>query len=311
MSRFTHTGDTGDTGDAEGTEGRAAAFRALHEPGRLLILPCVWDVASARLVGQLPGVAALATTSAGVAAAHGVVDGQVIGADAALTAVADIVAATELPVSADLEWGYGGGPDGVGEVVARALAAGVVGINLEDVTTDGTGLATAEEHVARIIAARRAANRAGVDLFVSARTDVWWRGLPADPATRFAEGVRRLAAYRAAGADCLFAPGFPTAEDEVAADGTAAGAIGRLASALDGAPLHLLAVPGLPDPSVLAGLGVSRVSTGSALYRAALAGAAESCRELLDGPGWAPEWAGLARSRALPYGRLVELLTDH
>ena len=280
---------------------RAAAFRALHEPGRLLVLPCVWDVASTRLFETLPGVSALATTSAGVAAAHGVVDGQVIGVEAALAAVADIVAATDLPVSADLEWGYGSEPETVGEVVSRALAAGVVGINLEDATTDGTGLADADEHVARIAAARRAADRAGVDLFVSARTDVWWRGVPADPATRFAEGVRRLTAYRAAGADALFAPGVPTA-----GDGPAADAIARLSSAVDGAPLHLLAIPGLPDRATLAGSGVRRVSTGSALYRAALAGAAESCRDLLGEAGW----AGLARSAQLPYSQLVALLTD-
>lgn len=274
------------------TDGRAAALHDLHTTGRPLILPCAWDVASARLLSGLPGVRALGTTSAGIAAAHGVLDGQVLDVGDALAAVAAIVEATDLPVSADLEWGYGDTPVGVGEVVARALAVGVVGINLEDVTVDGTGLVDAAEHAARIAAAREAATRAGVALVISGRTDVWWRQVPADPAARFADGVRRLRAYREAGADVLFAPGLPA--DDLA----------ELAAAMDGAPLHLLASAALPDLATLAGYGVRRVSTGSALYRASLAAAADACAGLVGDTGW----PALAPAESLSYATLATML---
>jgi 2-methylisocitrate lyase-like PEP mutase family enzyme len=291
------------------TADKAVALHALHEPGRLLILPCAWDVTSARLLCRLPGVNALGTTSAGIAAAHGVLDGQVLDVEVALRAVADIAAATDLPVSADLEWGYGRTPAQVGDVVTEVLAAGAVGINLEDVAADGTSLVDPAEHAARIGSARAAAGRAGIALFVSGRTDVWWRQIPADPAGQFADGVRRLRAYREAGADSLFAPGFPAA---TRADPAAAPtepvefhALAELATALGGAPLHLLASSSLPDRATLIRCGVQRVSTGSALYRTGLAAAAQACAGLVGNTAW----PALAPAETLTYGVLATLLS--
>lgn len=290
------------------TAAKAAALHALHEPGRQLILLCAWDVVSARLLSKLPGVNALGTTSAGIAAAHGVLDGQVLDVEVALGAIADIVAATDLPVSADLEWGYGRTPAQVGDVVAEVLTRGAVGINLEDVAADGLGLVDPAEHAARIAAARAVADQAGIPLFISGRTDVWWRQIPADPAGQFANGVRRLRAYREAGADILFAPGFPAATRSdraaVRTESTEFAALAELAIALDGAPLHLLASSSLPDRATLIQYGVRRVSTGSAPYRAGLAATAKACEGLVGDTGW----PALAPAETLTYGVLATLL---
>lgn len=289
------------------TADKAAVLHALHEPGQLLILPCAWDVASARLLSRLPGVNAIGTTSAGIAAAHGVLDGQVLDVEVALGAVADIAAATDLPVSADLEWGYGRTPAQVGDVVAEVLAAGAVGINLEDVAADGVSLVDPAEHAARIAAARAAADQAGIALFISGRTDVWWRQIPADPACQFADGVRRLRAYREAGADSLFAPGYPAAtraDPAVAPEWAEFTALAELATALGGAPLHLLASSSLPDRATLIRYGVRRVSTGSALYRIGLAAAAQACEGVVGDTGW----SALAPAETLTYGVLAALL---
>ncbi|WP_449485443.1 isocitrate lyase/PEP mutase family protein [Streptomyces avidinii] len=287
----------------------ASPFHALHRAGELLFLPCVWDTASARLFSALPTVKALGTTSAGLAAAHGVGDGQQLAPADLLRAVEAIRAATALPVSVDLERGYADDAKGVHRFVGELLDLGVAGINLEDGLPEhgpaGPGRAAAgaladpAEHADRLAAARAAAADRGLPLFVNARTDVWWHPDATAPHEHFAAGVSRLRRYLAAGADGVFAPGYPArTEPDVPA------AVRRLVEAVDGAPLNLLLRPGLPALAELAGLGVRRVSTGSGLYRLALAEARRAYAAIAG--GGASE--AVSAESGLPYAELAGLL---
>ncbi|MEU1969848.1 isocitrate lyase/phosphoenolpyruvate mutase family protein [Micromonospora sediminicola] len=228
---------------------RHAAFRALHRPGRPLLLPNAWDHASAAALAAR-GHAAIGTTSLGVAAAAGRPD----GAGATRTETLDLARRLRhLPVllTVDVEDGFDEEPAAVARYVGELAALGVVGVNLEDGRPDGT-LTPAPLVAAKIAAVRAAAP----GLFVNARTDAWWLDVPAP----LAEARRRAAAYRAAGADGFFVPGAP--------DDT----IGTLVADA-GLPLNVLHRPGGPDLDRLGRLGVARVSTGSLLFRAALGAA--------------------------------------
>ncbi|PRX48255.1 2-methylisocitrate lyase-like PEP mutase family enzyme [Prauserella shujinwangii] len=239
---------------------RCAHFHALHRSRTPLVLPNAWDAASARAVADA-GAAAVATSSAAVARALGTADGERLAADLAFAAVARIVAAVDLPVTADIEGGYAVDPEGVGATVDRVLAAGAVGVNLEDTDHAAAALRPEAEQCHRIAAARCAAGRAGVPLFVNARVDTFLLGV-ADPVPATLD---RAAAYVAAGADGVFVPGV-TDVDTVAllADRTAA-------------PLNVLATPGGPG----AGAGAARISVGSALADAAYAFTRRAARDLL------------------------------
>ena len=247
----------------------ARTFRGLHA-GRPLLLANVWDAGSAR-VAEEAGAAAIATTSAGVAWAHGHRDGQGLDLDAAVAAVREVVRAVRVPVTADIESGYGTGtPADVAAAVDAVLAAGAVGINLEDSPgRDGGPLLAAGEQAARIRAARAAAEARGVDLFVNVRTDVYLTGV-GEPDGRFGETVRRAAVYVAAGADGVFVPGVRDAET-----------LGRLVAAIP-VPLNVLGGPGAPDVAALAALGVARVSLGPFVALAALGLVRRAVREMLD-----------------------------
>ncbi|GIF46587.1 2-methylisocitrate lyase-like PEP mutase family enzyme [Asanoa ferruginea] len=227
-------------------------FRSLHHTGQPLVLPNAWDAGSARLIEQA-GAAAIATTSAGVAWSLGAGDGGAIGRRAAVDLVARVVATVNVPVTADIEDGYGD----VGATVRGVLDAGAVGVNLED------GLASPAEHEERIRAARRVG-----DLFLNARVDTYLRGL-GDPATRLRDTLDRAAAYVAAGADGIFVPGVTDRET-----------IAALAEQLP-APLNVMVGPGSPTVDELADLGVARVSVGPAITLAAYAAARRAARELL------------------------------
>jgi 2-methylisocitrate lyase-like PEP mutase family enzyme len=253
---------------------RAAAFRRLHqrEAGAILVLPNAWDVMSARLVEEA-GARAIATTSAGISWSLGRPDGQGLSRTEMLDAVRRIASAVRLPVTADVEGGYGKGtPDEVAETVRGVLAAGAVGVNLEDALgQSGQPLRTADDQAMRISAARAAAKAEGVDLFINARVDVYLMEVGA-PETRFDEAIRRARAYVAAGADGVFVPGVIDAPT-----------IRRLAGAV-GAPLNILAKPGAPSAGELHELGVARVSAGSGITSAAMALIRRAAVELL-GPG--------------------------
>jgi 2-methylisocitrate lyase-like PEP mutase family enzyme len=225
----------------------AQAFHDLHGAG-LLILANAWDAGSARLIESL-GARAIATTSCGVAWSHGFPDGDVLPADLAVATVASIARAVRVPVTADIEGGYGDDPADVGAFAARIIEAGAVGVNIED------GTASVDLTCRRIAAVWAAADRAGVPLFINARTDVYLRGL-APEGERVAEVLARSARYREAGASGLFAPGIVD-PDEIRA------------VALDaGMPLNVMARAGLPEAAGLKALGVRRLSSGGDLAEA-------------------------------------------
>ncbi|MFE6049599.1 isocitrate lyase/phosphoenolpyruvate mutase family protein [Kitasatospora sp. NPDC056446] len=246
-------------------------FAALHHlPGRPLLLPNAWDHASAAALAAA-GHTAIGTTSLGVAAAAGLPDG------AAATRAETVRLARRLGrggflLSVDAESGFSDDPDEVAELAVELAAAGAVGINLEDGRPDGT-LAPVAVHAAKVAAVKAAVP----ELFVNARTDTYWYGQD-DPEP---ETLRRLDAYRQAGADGVFVPG--AAEPPL---------IARLVGALD-APLNVLWTPTGPGFAELAALGVARVSLGSLLYRAALAAAVATAGAVADGgpvgpvPGYA------------------------
>ena len=225
----------------------ARQFHALHADG-LLHLANAWDAGSARLA-HAAGARAIATSSAAVAWAHGWPDGDRLPVELLLQTTRAIAAATPLPVTIDIEGGYSDAPARVGELAAAVLAAGAVGINIEDGSKDPALLC------AKIGAVRAAAVAAGVDLYINARIDVWLRGL-APPSERVAETLARAARYRAAGASGLFAPGV-----------TDPGEIAALVAGTD-MPVNVLAWTGLPDAARLRSLGVRRLSAGSAISEA-------------------------------------------
>ncbi len=248
-----------------------AAFRGLHAPGAgVLVLPNAWDAMSARII-ESAGARAIATTSSGVSWSLGRRDGQGLGRDEMIAAVARMVRTVRVPVTADVEGGYGRGlPEDAAATARAVLEAGAAGINLEDSPGRGTALLEAAEQGERIAAAREA----GGALFINARLDVYLRAV-GEEAGRFAETVRRAEAYLAAGADGIFVPGV--------ADPAL---IGRLAAAIP-APLNVMAGPGAPDVAALGALGVSRVSVGPRLVLAMLGRVRTAAAELLQGGSYA------------------------
>lgn len=247
---------------------RAAALLALHAgPG--FVLPNAWDGGSARILEQV-GFAAIATTSAGIAWSLGVPDGGGLDRDTMLEHIGRIAAVVGVPVTADLEAGYGDTADEVGRTVARALEIGVVGANIEDARQDG--LFGVDEAAERIAAARAAAPRGSFVL--NARTDTYMPGMtPADgtDGAVFDETVERAERYVRAGADCIFVPGV-VEEDTIA----------RLAVAIP-APLNIVAgLASTTDARTLFSLGVRRVSLGGSLARATFTSLESAGRELLE-----------------------------
>ncbi|QQM39581.1 isocitrate lyase/PEP mutase family protein [Streptomyces liliifuscus] len=270
---------------------QALTFRELHIPGRPLVLANAWDTVSARVVEEA-GALAVATTSAGLAWDLGAADGDRLDRDRALEAVGLIAAAVRVPVSADIETGYAEDAQGVGDTVRAVLAAGAVGVNIEDALygpdqarRGGEALRSVAEQAERIAAAREAADSAGVPLFVNARIDTYLRG-----AGDLAATLERAAAFLAAGADGVFVPG-PVDPVTVKA----------LAEGVDG-PLNVMAGPGAPSVAELSSLGVARISVGSGIAQAAHALVRRAARELLD-TGTYESLAG-----GLDYGELNTLL---
>jgi 2-methylisocitrate lyase-like PEP mutase family enzyme len=242
--------------DTEKQNAHARAFRSMHRGPKILLLPNVWDVAGARVFEEA-GFGALATTSAGIAFTLGYPDGQKISREQMLGSVAGIARAVKVPLTADVEQGYGDRPEDAGETARGVIDAGAVGMNLEDGTDRPGQLVELPLQLDKIRAVREAALKAGVSLVLNARTDVYLDNAGA-PETRYDETLRRLRAYRDAGADCVFAPGL---RDEKT--------ITRLVRDLQ-CPLNILAGPGFPSVPELEKLGVARVSLGSSMMRATL-----------------------------------------
>ncbi len=240
---------------------KALHFRSLHDSRHPLALANAWDVASA-LVIEAAGAQAIATTSAGVAWSLGFADGDRLERARALSVIAAIANAVEVPVTADIEGGYGDSAADLAKTVDGVLEAGAVGINIED------GSRSAAELASRIVAARRAADQGGVPLFINARTDVFLAGIGA-PERRVAETLARANQYVDAGADGIFVPGVVDAET-----------IAAFVAAIP-VPVNVMAGAGAPNVSELGLLGVARVSLGSGVAQAAYAVAQRAAEELL------------------------------
>ena len=225
---------------------KATTFRQMHLTPLILVLPNAWDVASAKTLGALPGCRALATTSAAVARSLGWEDGERAPVEEVLQANERIAAAVDLPVTGDLEHGYG---DPVG-TARHAWGAGLVGINFEDSTDDGH--VPIEEQVAMI----RAIRQAVPELVINARVDTFIRETGG-----IDDAVERANAYLAAGADCTYPIACPVS------------AVADLARRIDG-PVNVLVIPGMPQPNELQNLGVARMTWGSGLATLAYAEAA-------------------------------------
>jgi 2-methylisocitrate lyase-like PEP mutase family enzyme len=229
----------------------ADAFRRAHRGPPLLLLPNAWDAMSARQF-EAAGFGAVATTSGGIAWALGHADGEKAPWPEVVAAHERVVRAVRVPVTADIEAGYGETPGQVGNSIAEILRTGVVGFNLEDGTArPDMPVRPIEDAVARIAAARGAADAAGVPAVINARIDLYLKNV-GDPASRFDEAVRRGKAYLAAGADCIYP--FGLADMDI---------IARLVTALDHAPVNIVARAGTPPVAELERSGVKRVSIAS------------------------------------------------
>jgi 2-methylisocitrate lyase-like PEP mutase family enzyme len=274
--------------DARDQAARAERFLALHHGDAPLLMPNPWDRGTARLLATL-GFQALATTSSGFAATLGRPDGRVTREEA-LAHAADLVEATDVPVSADLENCFAHDPAGVADTVAAAVRSGLAGCSVEDYAggpgehTDERGIYGPALAAERVAAAVEAAHGGPVRLVVTARAENHIRGRD-----DLDDTIARLQAYQEAGADVLYAPGLVAADD-----------IRRVVASVD-RPVNVLALPGAPPVARLGELGVARVSVGGGFAGAALGAVVEAARELRDGGTygfWRLAAAGRAESEA-------------
>lgn len=243
---------------------KAKLFRSLHVPGKPLVLFNAWDAGSAKAV-TAAGAAAIATGSWAVAKANGFDDGENLPLDLAVANLARIAKATNLPVTIDLESGYGKTPQAVAKTIRRSIDAGAVGCNIEDKNPSTGKLRAVADQAKRIAAARKAADATGVAYFINARTDVFFQGRKAD-ASLVAEALKRAKAYADAGADGLFVPGLI---DE--------NLIGQIAEASP-LPVNVMVSQGMPPFNVLAKRGVARISHGAGPYLLAMKALEDAAR---------------------------------
>jgi 2-methylisocitrate lyase-like PEP mutase family enzyme len=247
--------------------GRAATLRALHD--RTLVLPNAWDAASAAVVARA-GAAAIATTSGGVAWSAGRPDGHGLTREEMAELVGRIVRMVDIPVTADIEGGYGPAPDDVAATVRAVIEAGAVGINLEDSRAPGGPLFDNHDQAERVRAARAAATGLGLpELWINVRTDVYLFGI-GEPDGRLDDVLSRVEAYAGAGADSLFVPGL--------IDLSTLGALVKESPL----PVNTMVWPGAPTVAELEAVGVRRISLGTAVAQAAYGLAHRATVELLE-----------------------------
>jgi 2-methylisocitrate lyase-like PEP mutase family enzyme len=268
---------------------KAEQFRKMHHGPRMLVLANAWDVVSARIIEEC-GHPAIATSSAAVAFSRGYPDGQRISRDEMLDVVGRIARAVRVPVTADLEAGYGVTPKDMADTTKAAIEAGAIGMNLEDAGEDESSLVDLPLQVEKIRVIRETARSLGVPFVLNARTDIYLTPIGPE-ATRFERTVERLRAYKDAGADCLFAPGLYDAET-----------IARLVKALD-APLNILANPACPPIPELEKVGVARLSAGSGVMRASMGLVRRIAKEMLESRSCEMMFAG-----TIPHAELNRMM---
>lgn len=276
--------------DVQTQAAKAEQFRKLHHGPKMLLLPNAWDVASARILEEA-GHPAIATTSAGIAYSLGYADGQRISRDEMLSMVGRIARAVRVPVTADLEAGYGTKPKAMAETVTAAIEAGTIGMNLEDITEGEKSLFELPLQLEKIRAIRETAVTIGVPFVLNARTDIYLAAIGPE-ATRFERTVERLRAYANAGADCVFAPGLTDLET-----------IAKLVKAVE-APLNILALAASPPMAELERVGVARVTTGSGIMRAAMGLTQRIAKEMIAERSCQSMFAG-----ATPFVDLKRMMT--
>jgi 2-methylisocitrate lyase-like PEP mutase family enzyme len=246
---------------------KAAELLRLHQAPRILQLVNVWDCITAKVIADLPGTSALATASHSIAASLGYKDGESIPVDLMIEAVGRIAAVTELPVSADLEAGYGN----PGETTRKAISVGIVGANIED------QMRPVADAVAQMSSVIEAAEHEGIDFVLNARTDAFLKGKDRDRADVLADAIERGRAYLDVGAAAVFVPGLL---DEAT--------VAALVEGIGRHKVSVINVPGSLPPAKLQELGVSRISYGPWSQRVALTALADTAADLLAG-GTLPE----------------------
>lgn len=239
--------------DQETQQKRAQTFAALHVKGDPLILYNIWDAGSAQAVASV-GAKAIASGSHGVANANGYDDGEQLPLETVLEEARGIVGHTELPVSIDIESGYGATPEEVKATAVKVIATGVVGVNIEDQLIDQKELRPVEEQVERLKAVRAATDEAGIPLWINARSDIFKNTDPQEHAEVLDEALARAEAYAEAGANSFFVPGL--------------GDIELIKQLVERSPLpvNIIRLAGVPPTSELAAAGVARVSYGPVPY---------------------------------------------
>jgi 2-methylisocitrate lyase-like PEP mutase family enzyme len=249
-------------------QAKVESLRSLHT-GRVLVLPNAWDAGSAAVIAAA-GAKAIATTSGGVAWSLGRADGHGLTREEMVEQVRRIAGAVDVPVTADVEGGYGPAPEDVAKTVEAVVEAGAVGVNIEDSRAPGGPLFDAQEQAERLRAARAAAERAGLpDLVINVRTDVFLFGV-GEPKGRLDDVIARTAVYVEAGADCLFVPGLIDLE-----------ALASLVKAISPLPVNVMAWPGAPTVAEFEAVGVRRVSLGTAVTQSAYTLARRAAVEVL------------------------------
>lgn len=246
---------------------KAELFRKLHQGPEILLVGSAWDAGSA-VVFEKAGFSSIATSSAGIANSLGYADGEYLPLEEMLRVIHRMAHTVEIPVSADLESGFGRSAETVAETCRKVLEAGAVGVNLED-SLSGGELENASDQAGKIRAVKAVSEQFGVPLVINARTDGYWLTSNAG-AKVFEDTIYRAKLYLEAGADCVFVPGVI---DKLT--------IARLVEAIQG-PLNILLSAGAPSVAELSTLGVRRVSQGSGPARAALSVAIRVARELLE-----------------------------
>ncbi len=261
-------------------------FRKLHKLSSTFVLPNAWDVMSAKMF-EKNGFKAIGTTSAGIAASLGYQDGEQIPFDQMLTVLERIVNAVNVPISADIEAGYGITVEEVVTNVQRIIETGAVGINIEDGTGDADEpIGDISSQTEKIAAIKERSITSESGLFINARTDIYWLGI-GDPSSRFQKTLERVRAYEEAGADCIFIPGLYDKET-----------IHNLRAEIS-CPINLLVSPDLPALEELSKIGIERVSTGSAPFRATVTLLEKLSEEINN-----DQTFHLMTENVLPYGKI-------